>query len=246
MLEIDVKKLEKSVFNTLYEIDTRERQVEKDTGRTKLNYLPWATTYSEVCKNFSDVEYRFMRQKIDIRETETIKPDDQTTIVKEKEYVLEIPFFNTGCGLEVRTEVTVGGITKEMCLPVYNTSYKVMGDSPYTYSTKSGQQTIAAARYDDIYKSIMRCFAKNLSMFGVGLNMWTKEDAPENILTMNKLQAECMDLIQKRAALSDKTKEAVQKLCMEMLPEENGDPRLSEDNDVLDALKKKLRAIRKL
>ena len=51
--------ISKSVFRQLYDIDTRDRAVEKDTGKTKLDYLPWAVTYSEVAKNFENVDYGF-------------------------------------------------------------------------------------------------------------------------------------------------------------------------------------------
>jgi hypothetical protein len=244
--EINIKKLEKSVFNTLYEIDTRERSVEKDTGKTKINYLPWATTYSEVCKHFSDVKYTFKRNK-QTREIKKItKVDENTTIEDTTTIEQEIPYTVTDTGLEVRTSVTIDGIEKEMNLPVYDTSYRSMGLEPYTYETKFGNKTVPAATFGDIYKAIMRCFAKNLSMFGVGLNLWTKEDAPESVLQMNKLQAECMELITKRSALSEGTKEKVAETCKEMLSEENGDPRLCEDNEVLEKLKKKLMGIRKI
>lgn len=246
MSESEIKNLEKSVFNTLYEIDTRERAIEKDTGKTKLSYLPWATTYSEVCKHFSDVQYEFKRNKVTKEIKKITKLDDSTTIEESTTVEYEVPYTETDAGLEVRTSVTIDGVTKEMNLPVYDSSFKNMKLEPYTYSTKYGDKTVPAATFSDVYKSIMRCFAKNLSMFGVGLNFWTKEDAPESVLQMNKLQAECMDLISKRSGLSDKTKEKVAILCKEILTDENGDPRICEDNEKLTSLKKKLMAIRKI
>lgn len=62
-----IKQLEKTVFNTLYDIDTSEREQVKETGRTSLNYLPWATVYSEVCKKFDDVKYEFPRQTKEVK-----------------------------------------------------------------------------------------------------------------------------------------------------------------------------------
>ena len=59
----------KSVFKQLYDIDTRGRAVEKDTGRTKLDYLPWAVTYSEVAKNFEDIDYGFDTYEKEIYKT---------------------------------------------------------------------------------------------------------------------------------------------------------------------------------
>lgn len=242
----DIKNLEKSVFNTLYEIDTRERAVEKDTGKTKLNYLPWATTYSEVCKHFGDVRYEFLRNTIEVEEVTTKQIDEVTTVTTTTKYCKELPYFDTPAGLEVRTAVTIGDIRKEMCLPVYNTSYKSMCLEPYSYTTKYGDKTVDGAKMDDIYKSIMRCFAKNLSMWGVGLNFWTKEDATESVLQMTKAQQECWDLISKRSALSENTKKEVAKICKDMLPDENGDPRLCEDTETLEKLEKKLKTLRKI
>lgn len=246
MTREEINQLEKSVFNTLYDIDTRERAVEKDTGKTKLSYLPWATVYSEVCKNFSDVKYKFLRREVDVEEAYTQTLPDGTAVTRTVTYKEEVPYFETPSGIEVRTEVTINGETKEMCLPVYDTSYKAMSFEPYSYQTKYGEKVVPAARLDDIYKSIMRCFAKNLSMWGVGLNLWTKEDAPESVLRVQKLQNECMDLLKRRASLSEKTGKKVEEICKEMLPDENGNPKLCEDEDTLELLKKKLAGIRKI
>lgn len=242
---VNTEELGKSIFNALYEIDTRERSVEKDTGRTKLNYLPWATTYSEVCKCFDDMQYKF-KTNTETMTTKIIKTiDDCTTVETTKIITQEIPYTLTDTGLEVRTEVTIKGDTKEMCLPVYDSNFKAMKLEPYTYETSKGSKQVKAATFDDVYKSIMRCFAKNLSMFGIGLNYWTKEDAPESILQMNKIQAECMQLINKKSELSSEAKSKVRDVCIELLPDVNGDPRLCEDLSILTTLKKRLLAIRK-
>lgn len=245
MSEINVKELEKSVFNTLYAIDTRERSVQKDTGKTKLSYLPWATVYSEASKHFNQVDYEFLRQEVEVEETESIEVDEKTTITKVKKYKKEYPYFDTEKGLEVRTKVTIDGITKEMSLPVYDTSYKVMGNEPYTYTTKYGDKTVPAAKFDDIYKSILRCFAKNLSMFGFGLNLWTKEETSEIILNMEKLQKECLAFIKSKTELSPDAAKKVEEVCKTHLADENGNPSLCTDTEKLEELKKKLRAIRK-
>ena len=80
----------------------------------------------------------------------------------------------------------------------------------------------------------------------MGTDMWTKEDAAESVLQMNKLQAECMEVLNKKCALSEKTKLKVMEICKEVLPDENGDPRLCDDNEKLKELKKKLMAVRKI
>ena len=132
-----------------------------------------------------------------------------------------------------------------MCLPVYNSQNKSMGSQPRTYTTKRGENTVEAALYEDIYKSIMRCFAKNLAMFGIAINLWTKEDAPESILELEKLRTEAFNLFAQKAGLSDNTKIKVNEIAKATLPEEcNGDARLCEDIDTLKELIKKFKAVR--
>ena len=129
------------MFNTLYDIDTSEREQVKETGRTSLNYLPWATVYSEVCKNFDDVKYEFLRQTKEVEEVIHTVVDETTTREKHIRYTEELPYFDTPLGLEVRTRVTINGISKEMNLPVYNASYKGLGSTPYEYDTKTAKQS---------------------------------------------------------------------------------------------------------
>lgn len=245
MSDIDIKELKKSVFNTLYEIDTRERSVKKDTGRVQLNYLPWATTYSEVCKNFPDMEYEFMTNTETI-ETKTIKKIDETTTVETtKTITQEVPYTVTEAGLWVNTKVTISGVTKEMSLPVYDSSFRNMKLEPYTYTTKNGTNTVPAATFADIYKSIMRCFAKNLSMWGVGLNFWTKEDAPESVLKIEKRIAEidAAFVMKKQKAFTD---EQIMATYADVLPAElNGNYKLCDDEEVLVTVRKKILALRK-
>lgn len=177
----------KSVFKQLYDIDTRGRTVEKDTGRTKLDYLPWAVTYSEVAKNFEDMDYGFDTYSKDISKTTTVTNEDGSVTEYKEMYIQVTPYNDTPSGLEVSTWVSVNGKTKRMRLPVYDSNYRTMKSVPYEYETKNGKRTVPAATMADIYKSIMRCFAKNLSMWGVGLNFWTKEDATETVLNVEKL-----------------------------------------------------------
>lgn len=245
MEQINVSELKKNVFNTLYEIDTRERSVEKDTGRQKLNYLPWATTYSEVCKKFDDIEYKFLTNTVTKEIKKITKISENSTIEETETITQEIPYTVTDAGLLVNTSVTVNGVTKQMCLPVYDSTFKSMKLEPYDYSTKSGMKTVPAATIADIYKSIMRCFAKNLSMFGVGLNFWTKEDAPESVLRIEKLISEidAAYVGKKKKGFSD---EELQKSYSNLLPEElNGNYRLCGEEEILDKIKKKLLALRK-
>ncbi len=66
-------------------------------------------------------------------------------------------------GYMVYTSVTAEGITYEMWLPVMDARNK----------------TLMEATMFDINKTIMRCLAKNLAMFGLGLYIYAGEDLPE-------------------------------------------------------------------
>lgn len=243
-MDINVEELKKSVFNSLYEIDTRERSAEKDTGKTKLNYLPWATTYSEVAKHFDDIQYDFCSNIETIEEKIITKIDENTSIEKTRTLTQKIPYTDTPSGLMVNTTVTIGDVTKKMCLPVYDSSFKSMKLEPYTYSTKYGDKTVAAATIGDIYKSIMRCFAKNLSMWGVGLNFWTKEDAPESVLKIEKLIKDidsAYSLKKKRGFTDDNIIDAYK----EILPGDlEGNYKLCDNEEMLTSIKKKILAMR--
>ena len=236
----------KSYFTDLASIDLRDReQIKPGSGGTSLRVVPWAVAYSELMKYDPNATYEFLRDRRQVTEVVEIPTDDGNTIKRSVTYTEELPFFDTGIGYEVRTRVTACGVTKEMCLPVYNSQNKSMGSEPRTYTTKRGENTVDAALYEDIYKSIMRCFAKNLAMFGIAINLWTKEDAPESILELEKLRTEAFNLFAQKANLSNNTKLKVNEIAKATLPEDcNADPRLCEDVDILKDLIKKFKAVR--
>ena len=154
---------EKNFFETLYDVDVRDRMYQKQG----LDYIPWATAFSEVAKVFPDVTYE---------------------IVKFGES--QLPYTESDLGIMVFTRVIINGITREMCLPVMDGANKAMKSVEYTYKVKSGEKTVPAATMFDINKTIMRCLAKNLAMFGLGLHLWTKEEAPESVLKGEKKKME--------------------------------------------------------
>ena len=210
---------EKNFFEQLYDIDVRDRMYQKQG----LSYIPWSTSWSEVCKVFPEATYE-------------IKKFGENGL----------PYVESDLGIMVFTSVTVNGITREMELPVMDGSNKAMKSVEYTYKTKSGERTVAPATMFDVNKSIMRCLAKNLAMFGLGLHLWSKEEAPESVIELDKLQKECMDLIKKRCALSDNTKIKVGEICKTILEDETGNPINCEDNEKLTLLSKELKNLRKI
>lgn len=97
-----------------------------------------------------------------------------------------------------------------------------------------------------VNKTVQRSLTKCIARLGLGGYLFVNEDLPEETKTMNILQSECLELIQKKCALSSATRTKVTSICKEILPEENGDPRICEDNNKLKDLKKKLMAVRKI
>lgn len=236
---------DKSYFEVLYNIDLRDREQKKPSGNGELRVLPWAVVYSEIMKHDPNASYEFLRDKREITESVEVHNEDGSVATTTTTYVQELPFFDTGIGYEVRCRMTVDGITKEMNLPVYNSQNKSMGSAKRTYMTRKGEVTVDEAFLDDIYKSQMRCLAKLCAMFGVGLNLWTKEDAPEGVMELEKTREEAWNLFVEKGKLSDNTKLKVNEIAKEVLPEDcNGDLRLCDDVDVLKGLVKKFKAVR--
>lgn len=97
-----------------------------------------------------------------------------------------------------------------------------------------------------VNKTIQRSLTKCIARLGLGGYLFVNEDLPEEIKEANALQSEVMALIKKKSELSKETATKVGEICKELLPEENGDPRLCESNDKLKELKKKLLAVRKV
>lgn len=81
---------------------------------------------------------------------------------------LEVPYSgNEKVGYMVFTSVTACGTTRSCFLPVMDNRNK----------------TILQPNMFDINKSIMRCVAKNIGLFGLGLYVYTGEDLPTEIDT---------------------------------------------------------------
>lgn len=84
---------------------------------------------------------------------------------KDKDGV-EAPYCgNPEIGYMVFTEMTIEGVTRKCYLPVMDNRNK----------------SILAPQSTDINKAIMRCLAKNIAMFGLGLYVYAGEDLPDEI-----------------------------------------------------------------
>lgn len=124
--------------------------------KQNLSYLSWAKALHEVYSAFPNMRFRILTD-----------PNNG-----------DVPYFDLKNGLEVRTEVTIGPITREMSLPVMDNTNTSLRLEPYSITTKFGEKTIRAADANDINKSKMRCLVKNLALFGLGINVYAGEDLP--------------------------------------------------------------------
>lgn len=139
-------------FEKLFAVNVNEKTEQKEG----LTYLSWAWAWAEFKKIYPAATYN-------------IRKNEQG-----------LPFFyDTATGYICFTEVTGGGLTYEMWLPVMDSKNKAMKSEPYTYKAGAYEKTVQSATMFDINKTIMRCLVKNLAMFGLGLYIYAGEDLPE-------------------------------------------------------------------
>jgi len=141
-----------SDYKTLRAINVNDH-VDKKNG---LSYLSWAWAWDEFKQAYPDATYK------------VVKTADG------------LPYFETHAGVMVYTEVTAGGLTHEMWLPVMDGANKAMKREPYTYKTKYADKSCDAFDMFDVNKTIMRCLVKNLAMFGLGIYIYAGDDLPED------------------------------------------------------------------
>lgn len=144
----------KQEFEDLYSLDVSK----KTETKNGLKYLSWVYAWREFKRVYPDATYS-VRKNVDGK-----------------------PYFgDDDVGYMVYTEVTAGGLTYEMWLPVMNNANKTMKKQAYEYTTKYDTKTVEAVSMFDVNKTIMRCLTKNLAMFGLGLYIYAGEDLPEDI-----------------------------------------------------------------
>jgi len=148
------------IFKILFHKDV-SLYTEKKNG---LTFLTWSYAWAETMKEFPDATYEILRDP-----------------VTQKVYS-----FDENLGYMVNTSVTINGITRIMWLPVMDSANKAMKNKSYTYKTKYGEKNVEQASMFDINTAIMRCFVKNLAMFGLGLYLYAGEDLPEEIGDVTK------------------------------------------------------------
>lgn len=150
--------MENDIFKTLSKINVNGMVEKKKTSGSVSTYLSWASAFQVAMENFPDLEYEVERNP------ETGMPY----------------WYDPLTGYMVFTKVTIGGQTHEMWLPVMDGTNHAMKAEPYEVQTKYKKFTVTAATMCDINKAIMRCLVKNLSMFGLGLYIYSGKDLPES------------------------------------------------------------------
>ena len=148
-------------FNQLASLNVND----KTESKNGLTYLSWSNAWLEFKKVYPTATYNIVK-------------NPQTGL----------PYFvDPAVGIMVFTEVEAEGLKYSMWLPVLDAANKAMRTEAYTYqvwnkTTKQYEnRKVEAASMFDINKAIMRCLTKNLSMFGLALYLWSKDDMPENL-----------------------------------------------------------------
>lgn len=95
-------------------------------------------------------------------------------------------------------------------------------------------------------KAVRRALAKAVAtLSGIGIFVYEGEDIPDETKEIQKLQKDCIELINRKCALSDKAKTETGKVCNEILADEKGSPKLCDDVERLTKLKRELQLIHK-
>lgn len=214
------------MFRTLRTIDVNAHVEEKDTGKTTLKYLSWVWAWDEIRQRYPDASY-------------TIQLNGDG-----------LPYFyDPQCGIMVYTTMTIGGETHHMWLPVMDGANNAMKFEPYEIKTKFGTKTVAAATMFDVNKALMRCLAKNIAMFGLGLYIYAGEDLPAvseedkvNAATLIESIQEEIDRIKARDKIEtqDQKKAFILEYIMPIIG--TGNYKVCKDVDKLTALYEELKA----
>lgn len=191
---------------------------DKTKEKNGLTYLSWASAWAEVKKAHPDASFKYHEQVISYDE------NGNPWLTRY--------WFDDGKTAWVKVSVTINNITHTEILPIMDFKNKPILAENVTSM--------------DANKALKRCLTKCCGLHGIGLYIYRGEDLPEETKESNALQTDVMELIQKKSKLSQTTAQKVAEICKEILPEENGDPRLCEDNNKLKDLKKKLMAVRKI
>ena len=152
------EKEKKSIWSQLSEVNVDSYVDQKNKGNSDSpKFLSWMAAWKFVNEQF---------------------PDNVSFSIKEwdgKPYLVDEPL-----GIMVQTSVTINGVTRNQHHFVMDSKNKAQRIVPYTYFVnhkgKEVEKKVEAATMFDINTAIMRCLAKNLAIFGLGYELYIKED----------------------------------------------------------------------
>jgi hypothetical protein len=151
----------KTPFEVLSQVNLNDK-VKVKPNASKAKYITWSDAWAEVKKHYPNANW----------EVQTYWSGNESGV--------HTPYLSTSLGIMVSTKVTIEEISHTMQLPVLDSGNNALKEQPYTISTKYGSKSIKAATMFDINTSIMRCLVKNLSLFGLGLYIYTDDTMPES------------------------------------------------------------------
>jgi hypothetical protein len=154
----------KKPYEVLSQVNLNDK-VKIKPNASKAKYITWADAWAEVKKHYPSASWEVVNYW---------SGNDQG---------VNTPYLSTPLGIMVSTKVTIEGEILSMQLPVLDGGNNALKESPYTIETKYGSKSIKAATMFDVNTSIMRCLVKNLSLFGLGLYIYTDDTMPESNTT---------------------------------------------------------------
>lgn len=134
----------------------------KDGGRS-LSYISWSYAWGIFKQLYPDAHYEIVK-------------NPQTNLPY---------FYDPEAGIMVYTRITANHETHEMWLYVMDNQNQAMRFVPYTYKQWNSKnhawedRGVRAATMADVNKTVMRCLVKNMSIFGLGLNIYAGSDLPD-------------------------------------------------------------------
>lgn len=139
------------------------------------------------------------------------------------------PWFDDGKTAWVSVTVTVCDVSHKVFLPIMD------------YKNKSIPAENVTSM--DANKAWQRCLVKACAMHGLGLYIYAKMTDSEENLELVDLRKQCMELINKKCALSETAKEKVKEICIAAIPSAN--PADCNDVEILKTLISQLKCVRK-
>jgi len=151
----------KKPYEVLSQINLNDK-VKIKPNASKAKYITWADAWAEVKKHYPSASWEVVNYW------------------SGNDKGVNTPYLSTPLGIMVSTKVTIEGETQTMQLPVLDGGNNALKEIPYTIETKYGSKSIKSATMFDVNTSIMRCLVKNLSLFGLGLYIYTDDTMPES------------------------------------------------------------------